>query len=365
MSFLVIRRGTTSVVVDVGTDGGASETGGRLIGETVPTVAGPLASTVSGCYREWKFPAAMMSPAAFETLRALLALDAQCLVSGDALGTSAGLKCRVRMTGAPFVSDLVTPTKAKRRAALTVRSLERNKPVPCIAGCGVVLPSPHDDNFNCGDVIDLAGARFPGAVPWSVLYLPWFEPPAGTFTPVPPPTAWCQLALSAVTSPFAHHVAGVIQAMPAGDCGFETHVDMDPMDFNEGAGIFFGETATNRGAFLYIGQDFTGPGGSLDLNAAVRVHSLTDPFDAVSRFARTVIPKYGATVRVARVGALLSFGFALDNEDGSVGAFNTIYVTAETTHFTTGPDVVGLFEVSPAPLGEVNTAYFNSFKQVA
>lgn len=120
MSFLTITKGVTTIEVDVSADGGASEREPRRIGETVDVWSGGLSSSVSAEYREWEFPAAMMAAADYETLRDLVALDAVCTISGDAVG-GVPYSVVIRVTSGPFVPDVASVGGFKRRAALSIR----------------------------------------------------------------------------------------------------------------------------------------------------------------------------------------------------------------------------------------------------
>jgi hypothetical protein len=121
MSFLTITKAGTTIIVDVSAAGGATEREARRVGETVDVFSGGLSSSVSAEYREWEWPAALMTQAAYETLRALVALDAIVTVNGEAVGNVA-TPAMVRVTGAGYVQDVRDPTGFKRRAVLNVRA---------------------------------------------------------------------------------------------------------------------------------------------------------------------------------------------------------------------------------------------------
>jgi hypothetical protein len=119
-NFLTITKGATTIIVDVGAASGATEREARRTGETVEVFTGGLSSSVSAEFREWDWPAAMMSQTTYEALRTLVAMDARVTLNGEAVGNVA-IAAIVRVTGGPYVPDKTQAEGFKRRASLSAR----------------------------------------------------------------------------------------------------------------------------------------------------------------------------------------------------------------------------------------------------
>ncbi|MDB4882386.1 MAG: hypothetical protein JWL95_1152, partial [Gemmatimonadetes bacterium] len=210
-------------------------------------------------------------------------------------------------------------------------------------GCGIVAATAWDDEFDCGAALDTAGSRFLGANAWTLL-----DTPLAPFTN--PTQADGRLIITPRGSP-----TGTIQSMRgaqtlpvSGDWVFRASVDMVPVNYNEGIGLFLRESSTNKATYLFMGQDFSGAGGTLQYNAAVRITNGT-------RFGRTLITLVGGTylslVEVAKSGSNLTYRFS----QNAGTSWTTITTRALTADFTTEPNEVGVVVQSPAPNNQTST----------
>ena len=219
------------------------------------------------------------------------------------------------------------------------------------SGCGIVLPTAWDDNFDCGTALDTTGARFSGANAWTVYG-------AGGIRDLVNITGTPELRIASTTGG-VRSADGARQTLPAyvpassaGDFSFEVTVRTLDGFFDSGVGLLLYELATGKNLYLLIGADFTAPGGFYDFNARVVVGTALFP----TRYGRTVIASLDGTVRISRAGATLSYAF----KQGA-GAWTTIYTAAQTADFTTAPDLIG--PVNFVGPGGPETGYFSAFKR--
>lgn len=113
MSFLSIT-GFGALEVD---SGGANEGEPEEGGEDVRAFAGNLRSVVSWTRRQWEFTTGWLTQADYNSLKAVCANGAQIVCSGDALD-NAGITCRVRVHGGPYID--LAGTGFSRQARLTI-----------------------------------------------------------------------------------------------------------------------------------------------------------------------------------------------------------------------------------------------------
>lgn len=187
------------------------------------------------------------------------------------------------------------------------------------AGCGVVLATVWDDNFDCGTVIDTTGARFTGANAWTEFGLG--VPYAGGVL------SSDQLVMS-VTSTGAWNPVGAEQTLPGGDWTFETDCSLNGPGFAPAVGIRLVETATSKDFHACYCDVFgflaaAGDGSSMGAYGVASVGALSGKLE------------------IARISGNLRVRY-----DSGSGWVTLVAALAQTTPFTTAPDKIQVFHAA-------------------
>lgn len=118
---LTFTKGATTIEADVLTEG-AEELPSVKVGSTARTVSGRLRSSIKDEKREWQFTHAIMSLAAYESLRTLVKFGAFVTVAGTIVNDNAGFLATVELGSRTFVEDRTNTDGLVCRCAMTVRS---------------------------------------------------------------------------------------------------------------------------------------------------------------------------------------------------------------------------------------------------
>lgn len=207
---------------------------------------------------------------------------------------------------------------------------------PVSGGCGTVLTTPGDDNFDCGSSIDIAGTRFLGATPWVPFNL------TGLATPIANAQASSLLTIAASTDT-GLAIRGWMQDVGlSGDFRIrikQTNTVIGSYHLRS-SGLFLREGATGHLLAVCLGKN--GPFKS-------QVRRMSGPATWGSSyngatFATDTAPYW---LEVERVGSLLSARVTDDATDGddlttALGSADIMSVE-QTVDFTTGPTQLGLY----------------------
>jgi hypothetical protein len=208
------------------------------------------------------------------------------------------------------------------------------------SGCGVVLPTVWDDNFDCGSSLDTSGGRFSGAKAWTLS-----NPPSATW-------AYSGGNLVVTCQNLTQNVSlSRMSPLPAGDWTFLTKVSTTGTGLFSGAYLWLLEAATGKQLHHGIGNDF---------GYKYQIRRFSD--------ASTWYANYGGAaatlgvvvwLEISRSGSNLIFRHSLDG-----AAWTTVITVAQTVDFTTAPDEIGL-SVWEQASGAAQVATFDFFQKTA
>jgi hypothetical protein len=209
-------------------------------------------------------------------------------------------------------------------------------------GCGFVLPTNYDDEFDCGSTIDTTGARFSGANAWN-------DGIGSDAVVISKGLTGGELEIRLGTNGIDFEQRRIDQAFPAGNCTFETRVRHTFSASNALAGFWLQESSTGKAVVFGPGED----AGGKD----IRVHNnaVADGNTAVGSWST----EYSADLRVSRSGTNLVFDY-----DIGAGWVN-IVTHAQTTRFTTTPNRIGLIYIHSIANTGNKSAFFQYFRKTA
>jgi hypothetical protein len=207
---------------------------------------------------------------------------------------------------------------------------------PVSGGCGTVLDTPSDDNFDCGSSIDIAGTRFSGATLWTPFNL------TGLATAITNAQASSLLTISA-SADASLVIRGWMQDVGlSGDFRIRVKqtVTVAGSYHLRSAGLFLREGATGKILTVCAGKN--GPFKA----QARRMSSATvwgSSYNGAT-FGSETAPLW---LEVERSGSLLSARVTDDATDGNdlttALAPADIMSVEQTVDFTTAPTQIGLY----------------------
>lgn len=213
------------------------------------------------------------------------------------------------------------------------------------SGCGIVLPTPYDDEFDCGTSIDTTGGRFSGANAWTLL-----NQRGGSA-----PQSGGQLSLTCATSANTHDPIIAVQSL-SGDGVFQSTgtVALGGPNF-AGLGIALRESSTGKmlcfGASDDVGYKFQVrrvPNGS-----TTTFTNWTANYNAADGTAPTNLTGW---YEVERKSGTLIFVSSLDGSN-----WREVFRVAQTADFTTAPNQVGLWTNQPSSSPAITVGVFDYF----
>lgn len=206
------------------------------------------------------------------------------------------------------------------------------------AGGGVA--NLYDDEFSVGSVIDTTGSRYASAIPWTLFGT------GSNFTSQA--VAGGQLSLATVNSGtwFPH---GGHMPVPVGDWTFETQCSLASAVANNAIGIYMYEIASGK----ELAPDFFEFAGGPNVGCSNTAGGLGGA-------GFTSAPAMSGKLEIARASGALTMRYDVGS------GWATLYSgRAQTTDFTVGPDLIGLFVAPRRSGGGGDTGVFDYWRKTA
>jgi hypothetical protein len=219
-------------------------------------------------------------------------------------------------------------------------------------------PGPWDDPFDYGTALDTTGARFGGAMPWTLdSYYP------GGFTSEAIVSSEWRIQFQ--TNGLAFQPQGAFEDLPAGDWEFElTGARMAVASREELIGIYLTETSSGKQRLFGPGKDSTTQYMQLKANYGAGSNNVVYRQALGGAFVPSTSPfatEYDVSLRIARVGSTITYKYKAWN--GSTG-WVSWYSESITTGFDSEPNRIGPVVSAGEVTVGTRTAWFANWRRV-